>query len=358
MSFFLPHLKSSFIELKAMRLLAGFLSGIYCLITKWRNLLYDYSLLSVYQSRIPVVCVGNLTAGGTGKTPLVLALVASLIEKGETPVILSRGYGGRLRGPHKVVVNDLSENVGDEPLLMARRSGCDVVIARDRVAGAHFIEDTRAATVIVLDDGFQHRRLGRACNIVSFFVGTERAVEEIVAGELLPKGRFREDRDRGLRRADFVALCERGGGFSDLMRSRVQACIPPDLPIFEIAAIASPPNRNGAVLEKGPVWLFCAIANPEGFFNSVKCQGYTIAGTNWFPDHHQWSVNELADLKERARLVPLVCTEKDWIKLPETLREDVWVVFLKVELPDALIVGILERCKFLLDRQRTYLFPK
>ena len=358
MRLFLAHLKSSIIELKAIRLLAGFLSGIYCLITKWRNLLYDYSLLPVYQPRIPVVCVGNLTAGGTGKTPLVLALVASLIEKGEAPVILSRGYGGRLRGPHKVVVNDLSENVGDEPLLMARRSGCDVVIARDRVAGARFVENGGAATVIVLDDGFQHRRLGRVCNIVSFFVGTERAVEEILAGELLPKGRFREDRDRGLARADFVALCERGGGFSDLMRSRVRSCIPRHLPIFEIAAKATPPKKNDTVLEQGPVWLFCAIANPEGFFNSVKCQGYTIAGTTWFPDHHQWSLKELADLKERAALASLVCTEKDWIKLPATLREDVWVVFLTVELPEGLVEGVIERCQLLSSRQSTRLFGK
>lgn len=358
MRFFLEPLKDSILEHQAVRLLAGFLSGIYRGITRFRNLLYDSSILPVYQPRIPVVCVGNLTAGGTGKTPLVLALAGLLVERGETPVILSRGYGGCLRGPHKVAINDLSQDVGDEPLLMALRSQCDVVVARDRVAGSRFVENGGVATVIVLDDGFQHRRLGRACNIVSFFVGTERAVEEILAGELLPKGMFREDRDRGLARADFVALCDRGGGFSDLMRSRVRSCIPRHLPIFEIAAKAAPPKKNDTVLEQGPVWLFCAIANPEGFFNSVKCQGYTIAGTTWFPDHHQWSLKELADLKERAAMASLVCTEKDWIKLPETLREDVWVVSLTVELPEGLVEGVIERCQLLSSRQSTRLFGK
>ena len=344
MSFFFGHLKSIVSEQQSVRSLGRLFSRIYGFLTNFRNFLYDNSLLPVYQPHIPVICVGNLTAGGTGKTPLVLALVASLIERGERPVIVSRGYGGRLRGPHRVAIDDRHEDVGDEPLLMARRSQCDVVIARDRVAGARFVEDAGMGTVIVLDDGFQHRRLGRTCNIVSFFVGSEQAVAEIESGELLPKGRFREDRDRGLRRADFVAFCERGGGLSDGMRSRVQACIPPHLPLFEIAAIASAPTRNRTVLEQGPVWLFCAIANPEGFLNSVQRQGYAITGTTWFPDHHQWSVSELVELKKRACSVPLVCTEKDWIKLPESLRNEVWIVYLNVELPETLIEGILEKC--------------
>lgn len=320
------------------------LSRMYRSITAIRNHLYDSGSLPVYHARIPIVCVGNLTVGGTGKTPLVLALASSFVARGERPVILSRGYGGRYRGPYVVKSSDEAKDVGDEPLLLARRGICTVVISRDRVAGARFIEGAQRGSVIILDDGFQHRRLGRSCNIVSFFVGTERAVEEIERGELLPRGRFREDRDSGLHRADMVVLSTRGGRLTDSMRARIHAVMPQHIPILELSTVALPPSRSDTVLEKGPVWLFCAIANPEGFLQSLESLGYTIAGTSFFSDHHSWSSSELAKLKEQAKGLPLVCTEKDAIKLPDSMRREVWVVSISVVPPKELVDGIFRTC--------------
>lgn len=315
-------------------------SKLYASVTTLRNLCYDAGIFHTFSAGVPVVCVGNLTAGGSGKTPLVLALVRELIARGHTPVILSRGYGGRLVGPHRVSEEDGAGDVGDEPALMARRGVCPVFIARDRVAGAQYIAQSRAASVIVLDDGMQHRRLDRVCNLATFFVGNDAAVDAIVRGHLLPLGRFRENREAGLRRADVIALCERGGRCHEAQLDQIRAVIPPPLPLFVVGAAISKPRRNGDDLEAGrSVWLFCAIANPEGFVESVRWAGYQIAGVICFPDHHRLSVNECSTLEDRARehAAALVCTEKDWVKLSPPLSGDAWVVSLEAQLPVELV---------------------
>lgn len=333
---------------RLLRRLLWPLSRLYGLVISIRNHAYDIGILPTFSSRLPVVCVGNLTAGGSGKTPLVLALANELLVQGHRPVILSRGYGGRFVGPHRVSVADRADEVGDEPLLMARRGICPVVVARDRVAGARCIESSIDASVILLDDGLQHRRLARVCNIVTFFVGTDAAVDSIIEGALLPFGRFREDRDGGLRRAHIVGLCDRGGRCSAARTEQVRGLIPADIPVFSIGASITKPTQQGAVLEDGrAVWLFCAIANPEGFVESVRSAGYAVAGVSYFPDHHRFCGEDLEELEQHAELqgAALVCTEKDWVKLPNRLQNGVWVVYLQVKIP----FGVIEVVKRLVD---------
>jgi tetraacyldisaccharide 4'-kinase len=325
-----------------MRKLLWLPAVIYGGITKVRNALYDHGMFSVYYPSLPVVCVGNLTAGGTGKTPLVLKLADELLHRGHVPVILSRGYGGRIAGPYQVQPHDDARDVGDEPLLMCRRGICSVIIARDRVAGARCIESSVKADVILLDDGLQHRRLGRVCNIVTFFAGNPAAIDAIEHGALLPSGRFREGRDEGLRRADAVALCSRGGSVVPQSVDRVRALVPSAVPLFTVDAKVLPPTCQGRILEKGPVWLFCAIAQPEGFIDSVRDLGYTIAGVTRFPDHHQFSERDLRELDREASGVPLVCTEKDWVKLSGLFCEKVFVVNLEAVV-DRELVDLVER---------------
>ncbi|MCB0339563.1 MAG: tetraacyldisaccharide 4'-kinase, partial [Bdellovibrionales bacterium] len=173
-----------------------------------RNWLFDNKVFSIYKSNLPVICVGNLSAGGNGKTPLVRMIVSELQKIGMQPVVVSRGYGGKIKGPYKVSVSDTPIDVGDEALIYAG-DGVPTVIGRSRVAAVKFVESNKVGNVVVLDDGFQHRWLARDLNIVTVNCATDSDVEAFLVGHLLPLGRFRENRDRALSRADMIVFARR-----------------------------------------------------------------------------------------------------------------------------------------------------
>ena len=293
-------------------------SYLYGGITFLRNLTFDVGLRKAYRSSLPVISIGNLTVGGTGKTPLVLYLVEQLKEKGYQPVVLSRGYGGNLRGPHLVSQSDTTADVGDEPLFLHTRGAVPVVVARKRAGGARYIEEHKLGNVIVLDDGFQHRQLARDINILAIYVGTKRAREDFRKGRLLPWGRFREGKSRGLARADVVVFTHRK------MKSETKSLSPSErtdlsgsIPSFEsflrcesVTSIASEAELSGQA-----VMAFCALANPEAFYATLKGAGFVVAKLRSFPDHHHFTQSDLERLETEAGALPLVCTEKDAIKL-------------------------------------------
>jgi tetraacyldisaccharide 4'-kinase len=299
------------------------LSALYRVITGVRNSLYDRGILSSYRSALPVISVGNLTVGGNGKTPLCLYLVEQLKERGYKPVILSRGYGGNLKGPHHVRENDSPSAVGDEPLLMARSSGVPVVIARARAEGARFIEREGLGDLIVLDDGFQHRKLQRDLDIIAVFAGSDEAVEDFARGELLPLGRFREDRDEGLRRASLVVASYRSvlapGTDVRTVDERLQRIVPAGMPVprayYEFVEVRSLDGERS--IPACAVHAFAGIANPQGFFESLKRVGYTVERTHAFPDHHPFTEEEVVKLIDAHPGALFVCTEKDGVKLRE-----------------------------------------
>jgi tetraacyldisaccharide 4'-kinase len=332
----------------ALRLISCLYDGV----TSLRNLLYDKGILAAYSSSIPVVSVGNVTVGGNGKTPLCLFLVEELASRGFKPVILSRGYGGRSKGPHRIQDNDSAIDVGDEPLLMSRKSGVAVYIARSRSTGARLIEHDRAGDVIVLDDGFQHRRLERDVNIVSLFAGTEKAVEDFVNGHLLPYGRFREDRERALSRADLAVVSYRKVFCSEsevpAVDPQILTALPRNVTVFR----AFYKSQGAALLKDGstvgarPVRAFSGIANPEGFYDSLSQLGFVIAGKHAYPDHYSFTETEVLALIAAHPGELFMCTEKDAVKL-KALGERVCTAFaeLKVSLTvipsDAFMVSIL-----------------
>lgn len=299
------------------------LAALFRCITRTRNYLFDHGYLSSYRSSLPVMSVGNLTVGGNGKTPLCLYLVESLKEQGYRPVILSRGYGGSLPGPHRVMESDSPSAVGDEPLLMARSSGVPVVIARARAEGARMIEREQLGDLIILDDGFQHRKLKRDLDIIAVFAGTDDAIEDFSRGELLPLGRFREDREVGLRRASMVVASYRSvlppGTELGHVDERLQRVVPSKLPIFrayyEFVDVRSLSGER--LIEPRPVHAFAGIANPQGFFESLRRVGYTVERTHAFPDHHAFTEQELAKLIDENPGALFVCTEKDGVKIQE-----------------------------------------
>jgi len=334
-----------------MGLLSKAASVLYGGVVAARGALYDTGVLRAYTSKLPVISVGNVTAGGNGKTPLCLYLVEELRSRGMKPVILSRGYGGSEKGPYRVQLSDSPSRVGDEPLLMAQAEVAPVYIARSRARGARQIESDQAGDVIVLDDGFQHRALARNVDIVSIFAGAPEAVEAFVAGRLLPDGLFREPRDRALRRASMFVISERRVAESQELLSpldeRLLKILPAGISVYRayFEAVGVRWLDSGEPLAPQTIGAFAAIANPETFFDSLVRLGFAVSERQSFADHHALSEHEMRELCARNPGLPLVCTQKDAVKLvamPPDLRRRIAVlaVKLKVVPADAFMVQV------------------
>lgn len=268
-----------------------------------------------------VICIGNLSVGGTGKTPVAAAVMDRLTARNVTVHGLSRGYGGRLRGPECVDVSQhQSDHTGDEPLLLARHA--PVWISRDRAAGALRAVEAGAAAII-MDDGFQNPALHKDASIV--VIDGEAGWGN---GRVFPAGPLREPVEAGLRRADAVVVMMAG---------------PEDMPDFEalgLADIEKPVLR--AWLEPaeppppGPLVVFAGIGRPQKFFDAIRRQGGDVAETVDFPDHHRFKQSDLERLADLAASAngTLVTTGKDAVRLPAAFRESVFVSRVDVRFAD------------------------
>jgi tetraacyldisaccharide 4'-kinase len=205
-----------------------------------------------------------------------------------------------------------------------------VYVARNRAEGAELIEQDAAGNVIVLDDGFQHRGLKRDIDIVSVYVGSEQAITDFCRGRLLPLGRFREPLATGLRRADIVIATERrvldAAGSNTAIDARLLALLPDHIKAYR-SSLDSDAVRflsDGSELRPRAVVAVAAIANPDGFFSSLRTLGFHLAETLSFRDHHFFTERELRAIAARHPDVPIVCTVKDGVKLqhmPEDLLQ-------------------------------------
>lgn len=280
---------------------------------------------------IPVISVGNLSFGGTGKTPTVIALVRDLVRLGRRPAVLSRGYRRHSRdlvvvmGPHPKQGVD---EVGDEPLEMARRlPGVPIVVDADRVRGGR--EALRlGADVVVLDDGFQHRRLERDLDLVLLDAGDPWA-----GGRLPPLGRLREPL-RSLQRASAVLVTKVPENWQPVVadiRTRV-ARIAPDLPLIAVRMylqrVRLPDEgwQGPEVLKGQRVFAFAGLGRPAGFSTHLEDAGAEVAAYRWFPDHHRYTADDIETVLAEAAAVNAVpvTTAKDAVKLPSDTG--VWVV--------------------------------
>ncbi|NLF24049.1 MAG: tetraacyldisaccharide 4'-kinase [Deltaproteobacteria bacterium] len=328
------------------------LSKLYAFGVKCRNYGYDLGLLKTHHSTIPVISVGNISCGGNAKTPLCFFLVEALKKKGLRAVVLSRGYGGKTQGPHQVSSSDTPESVGDEPVML-ERADVAVVVARDRVSGAKLIEEKRLGDVIILDDGFQHRRLHRDLDLVSVNIGSSEAIQDFLAARLLPAGRLREGRDQALRRADAVIFANRQVATPPLeIDPRLLHLVPEGVKVYSSALAAEGVQaltKRDKTAEQGlppcKVAAFCGIANPEGFFNSLFTLGYELVGSQVYADHHSFSRAELDDLRSRFKHLPLVCTAKDAVKIDPSWADGIYVlkVSTKVYPEEDFIAQVLEK---------------
>jgi tetraacyldisaccharide 4'-kinase len=289
------------------------------------------SLSRPYRPSIPVICVGNLVAGGAGKTPVAAALACDLAARGVAVHIVTRGYGGRLGGPVQVDAarHDASQ-IGDEAPLLSVHAPCWV--ARDRAAGIR-AAIAAGARVIVLDDGFQNPAIAKTLSLVvvdaRYGFGNSRVI---------PAGPLRESLARGLARADALVLlgteAETGGSPPCQISVR--------LPVLR--AVLSP--VGGERLTNSRLLAFAGIARPEKFFGTLRELGADLVGARPFPDHHRFRTREIEQLLREAERAQarLVTTAKDIVRVPPASRSGIEVLEVVVRWrdPDA-IAALIKR---------------
>ena len=257
---------------------------------------------------LPVICIGNLTAGGTGKTPLVSLLYDQLTEAAKSPVIMSRGYGGSQKGPLWVDgMLHTAADCGDEPLMLAE--GRDVIIGRDRVLAAQAISNRGIHDIILMDDGLQHPYLAKDMTI-----GVFDGSAGIGNGRLLPAGPMRVAFDDGVASLDIAFI--NGDDEHDLTKA-----INGRVPIMTGNVVADPTII--ADLGDAPLLAFAGIGRPQRFFRTIEKVGGNLVQSLAFADHHPYTQSDLTRLQEDAiRLgASLITTQKDWIRLPSEWRE-------------------------------------
>ena len=255
------------------------------------------------KASVPVVCIGNPTVGGAGKTPAALAVAQMLRTAGETPVFLTRGYGGRLAGPVRVDASQHAAfDVGDEPLLLA--CVAPTVVAHDRVAGAQAAV-AAGASVIVMDDGFQNPSLAKDFSVL--VVDGKRGIGN---GGIIPAGPLRAPLAMQLERAQALVAVGEGDAAGTAEEARKRG-----LPVFR--ARFAPDAAVVASLAGQRVLAFAGIGDPEKFFATLRAAGVTVAASKRFDDHHRYTradAQALCGEAERSGLV-LVTTEKDLARM-------------------------------------------
>ena len=290
-----------------------------------RRAAYSSGPLTAYRAPVPVIVVGNITVGGTGKTPLVIALVQAAVARGLKVAVVSRGFGGKTdQYPRQVTADSNALEVGDEPVLIARRTGVPVILDPDRRNALDVAIREYSPDLVISDDGLQHYALPRSAEIV--VVDGQRGLGN---GRCLPEGPLREPATR-LKEVDFVFITPEGwsGAYPMIMR-------PADITSLATEATLDP----RAFLRKHPqVHAVAGIGNPKRFFNLLSMLGLGTT-PHVFPDHHAFQPADLAF----ADGLPVLMTEKDAVKCAPFAEPHWWYLPVTASLPEGLLEQMLDR---------------
>lgn len=270
-----------------------------------------------YDPGMPVICVGNLTAGGSGKTPIAIAIAQALRARGRKPFFLTRGYGGSERGPAQVARAHSASAMGDEALLLVRAA--PTIVARDRAAAARLAAE-KGADVLVMDDGHQNFSLRKSFSFV--VVDAQTAFGN---GRMIPAGPLREPVAQGLARADAVILVGSERSQDGRASKRAQGGNP-DLQGYSGPVLRTRLDVDASALAGKNVFAFAGIGRPEKFIVSLEEGGADVTGSCFFSDHHPYTDDEITQLKAIAGDTMLVTTEKDFVRLSVAQREGIRAV--------------------------------
>ena len=291
------------------------LSAIYAAGVGVKNRLYDSGVLKSRSLRGSVVSIGNLSVGGSGKTPFVIVLGELLRQRGIPFDVLSRGYGRKTRGVLEVDPAGSSDRFGDEPLLIARRISCPVIVGESRYEAGAYAETKFGPQLHVLDDGFQHRSLARDFDIVLL-------TPDDLRDQPLPAGRLREPLS-SLSRADAIAIPD-----------GLDVAAPPGKLIWRVnrnVEVSNAPERAVAL---------CGIARPQRFLEDLRGNGINLVATRFYRDHHAYTsanIAELIAIRNQNAATGFVTTEKDQINLGAQIEKlgNVAIARVRMELLDA-----------------------
>ena len=296
------------------------LSLVFCLLTMLRRMFYRIGLLKSFATAKPVIVVGNISVGGTGKTPLIVYLCQLLKQRGLKPGVISRGYGGHARNyPLLLDENISAHDAGDEPLLIAMRTDCPVAVGPDRIADIDCLLKNADVDIILADDGMQHYRLQRNAEIA-----VVDASRELGNGFCLPAGPLREPESR----LDSVDLVIRNGGEANQASFTINAGI----------AISLGPEKQQTSLDdfsQQTVHAVAGIGNPQRFFDLLEQQGIRCI-QHAFADHHEFTLSELSFDDG----LPVLMTEKDAVKCLQFDLPNHWYVPVDVALSETAQQGI------------------
>ena len=308
------------------RLMLLVLSYIYGCVVSIRNIFYDIGVQKTVKLSIPVICIGNLTAGGTGKTPMVIYVVKMLLEMDKRVVILSRGYKSK------------GDKGNDENILLGNAlPGVEIVVDSDRIRGGKLAIEKYHPDIIVMDDGFQHRRLHRDLDITLIDARCPFGY-----GYVIPRGYLREQK-KGLRRSDVTVITRADQVNDETLKSISKSVAQLSDNALLLTAMHAPNalynSQNNTIalttLKERPVYVFCAIARGDAFVDTLKALDCNVVGHKFFQDHHHYSEDEIALIVNNGKAYSkkvnnwYVTTEKDWVKIalysPSVLNDVYWL---------------------------------
>ncbi len=293
------------------------LSGLYCFITTVRRKLYQLNIKKSVSSQVPVVVVGNIVVGGSGKTPLLISLCEYIQQHGFKPGVVSRGYGGSVSGVKQLSENDTADLVGDEPLMIFQRTKVPVVVGADRVAAVKHLLENNHCDIVFSDDGLQHYRLRR-----DFEIAVVDSSRRFGNGFCLPAGPLRERISR-LNDVDMVVY----NGEKSITPEQCYYV----LQIVRLNRLNSEKESSLSSFTKKPVHAVAGIGNPARFFEQLSQNGVKVI-EHAYPDHYVYQQDDFSGWDKDC----IIMTEKDAVKCRHLWLADAWVVSVKAVFSDVL----------------------